>query len=161
MVTCALPASRASLPRRPRLASHPFSSGPRHPSLLSVPAVHHPAAMSSTLQSWALPRLQPLLPLPDENLIEVISYAASLPTVDAVSTHFKVAAPTRLACERWLTCAGLSWRVCRVTRLHFRFQCAAVPGAACDQHAVLIVRYSAHIWERRRWWKRRWWKRQR
>ncbi|RPB14735.1 zf-C2HC5-domain-containing protein [Morchella conica CCBAS932] len=44
---------------------------------------------TSSLQSWALPRLQPLLPLPEEDLLQVITYAASLSSAERVSAHFK------------------------------------------------------------------------
>lgn len=45
--------------------------------------------MSGSLQSWALPRLKPLLPLPEEDLLQAITYASSLPSAERVSSHFK------------------------------------------------------------------------
>jgi len=44
------------------------------------------------LQAWALPRLQPILsfPLPEEDLLGAISYAASLSSAEEVVEHFKV-----------------------------------------------------------------------
>ncbi|KAA8908668.1 putative zinc finger motif, C2HC5-type-domain-containing protein [Sphaerosporella brunnea] len=47
-------------------------------------------ANPTPIQSWALPQLKPILDyLPDEDLLEAISYAASLPSAEEVATHFK------------------------------------------------------------------------
>ncbi|EME87901.1 uncharacterized protein MYCFIDRAFT_148522 [Pseudocercospora fijiensis CIRAD86] len=44
--------------------------------------------MASALHSWALPRLQQLLPIDDESLQQIISYSESLPK-DAAADHLK------------------------------------------------------------------------
>ncbi|KAK4508019.1 hypothetical protein PRZ48_001754 [Zasmidium cellare] len=44
--------------------------------------------MASSLETWALPRLQQLLPLDDESLRQVIQYANTLPK-DAAAEHLK------------------------------------------------------------------------
>lgn len=44
--------------------------------------------MASTLEQWALPRLQQLLPLDDESLKQVIQYTDSLPK-DEAAEHLK------------------------------------------------------------------------
>jgi hypothetical protein len=49
----------------------------------------------SSIVAWSLPRLQPLLELPEDSLKEVISYAVSLPDADQVSSHFKVISVAR------------------------------------------------------------------
>lgn len=45
------------------------------------------------IQAWALPQIQALLPLPEAELKEVLSYAISLPTPDEVAQHFQVGTP--------------------------------------------------------------------
>ncbi|KAM3415280.1 hypothetical protein BST61_g8810 [Cercospora zeina] len=44
--------------------------------------------MATTLETWALPRLQQLLPLDDESLRQIITYANSLPR-DSAAEHLK------------------------------------------------------------------------
>ncbi|KAF2209283.1 hypothetical protein CERZMDRAFT_86993 [Cercospora zeae-maydis SCOH1-5] len=44
--------------------------------------------MATTLETWALPRLQQLLPLDDESLRQIITYADSLPK-DSAADHLK------------------------------------------------------------------------
>ncbi|KAF2479680.1 putative zinc finger motif, C2HC5-type-domain-containing protein [Neohortaea acidophila] len=46
------------------------------------------AASTTVLEQWALPQLQPLLPLDDESLRQVVQYAASLPKPEAAE-HLK------------------------------------------------------------------------
>lgn len=53
-------------------------------------------SLKSSTEAWALAQLQHLLELPEESLKEVISYAASLPGPNEVSSHFKVTSRTRL-----------------------------------------------------------------
>src|ERR1700760_2524478 len=44
--------------------------------------------MAATLEQWALPRLQQILPLDDDSLKQVIQYTDSLPK-DAAAEHLK------------------------------------------------------------------------
>ena len=46
------------------------------------------SAMAAKLETWALPRLQQLLPLDDESLRQIITYADSLPK-DSAAEHLK------------------------------------------------------------------------
>ena len=80
----------------------------------------------SSIEPWALTRLKPLLPLPEDSLKEVISYALSLTDAGEVGSHFEVGKPP-LPIPARLTLLGPARQCRRCAKLHLGLQFQIIP----------------------------------